>query len=710
MLTNRLLCLSGALAALACTDTTLAPDARRAQTFARADGDHHTVVVNPNANGNAIAATIQDGIDMVEPGGKVQIKAGTYAEAIVINKGLTLEAIGDGSEPVIIAPPGAPAIAVQVATSDPVTLRDLEVRFSGPNGIRGDGAVDITVERISMLAVNPPAGRGYMLSAVNDPNTGGGRAHLAVRESFFDGTVPNSVPGTTGPPQMFGIVAQGDVDASFEGNVVRRTGGACLLVLMRTDGGGVLNATLLNNDLDLCHPSGRVAAIIVGAPATLPATQVTATGIVNLVGNTVRNSDGSCLAANGIVYEFGTGVIEHNVVNGFVQSCTGPSARSNPAAIWVGSTRKIGGVPIPAASPVVRFNDIVGNAQAGLRVGPNQVTPLDARCNWWGAASGPSGPGPAATGDALVVETGASAPGFAPWATAPIAQPHDATPDRCHRDPEWSEPVNLGPVVNSTANEFAATLDNDGLNLYFGSGRAGGLGGVDIWTSHRACLDCPWEAPTNLGPTINTSATDNGPSLSTDGRLLFFSSTRSGGQGDVDIYVSRRATPGDPWGPPLNLGPYVNSSTADMGQEYVENEGDGLSTMYFNRGVGLQADLYVVTLNRNGEPLGPAQLVPELSAPNANDAGVSLRSDQREILFFSTRPGTFGPADIWGSTRAAIADPWSLPENLGAPLNTRFSDNRPNLWRDRRTLLFDSDRPGGSGGSDIWISTRTRIP
>jgi hypothetical protein len=72
-------------------------------------------------------------------------------------------------------------------------------------------------------------------------------------------------------------------------------------------------------------------------------------------------------------------------------------------------------------STVVRFNDIEGNAHAGLRVGPNITTSLDARCNWWGSASGPSGAGPG-TGDAVVLEPGAATPDLTPWASAPIAE------------------------------------------------------------------------------------------------------------------------------------------------------------------------------------------------------------------------------------------------------------------------------------------------
>jgi len=88
-----------------------------------------------------------------------------------------------------------------------------------------------------------------------------------------------------------------------------------------------------------------------------------------------------------------------------------------------------------------------------------------------------------------------------------------------------------------------------------------------------------------------------------------------------------------------------------------------------------------------------------------------VRRDGRESLFMSNRAGTQGPWDIWFSTRRSPHDPWSVPENLGAPVNTPFAEERPDLSFDGVTLLFDSDRPGavgGTGDQDIWTSTRTR--
>src|SRR3989449_2004748 len=127
-----------------------------APSFAVGGIGRPVVLVNPNAPDPGTAKTIQDGIDKVADGGRVLVLPGTYHEAIVIDKGLTLEAVGGESDSVIVAPSGAPVAAVLVATSDPVTIRDLTIHFSGANGIRGDGVVDVIAERIRVRAVNPP--------------------------------------------------------------------------------------------------------------------------------------------------------------------------------------------------------------------------------------------------------------------------------------------------------------------------------------------------------------------------------------------------------------------------------------------------------------------------------------------------------------------------------------------------------------------------
>jgi hypothetical protein len=273
----------------------------------------------------------------------------------------------------------------------------------------------------------------------------------------------------------------------------------------------------------------------------------------------------------------------------------------------------------------------------------------------------------------------------------------------------WSEPVNLGPVVNSTAGDNDPTLSADGLSLYFASDRPGGLGGSDIWVARRASPHSPWEAPVNLGAPINMTVDDRTPALSVDGHILFFSSSRPGGQGGIDIWMARRASRADDfgWEAPVDLGPDVNTTADEGGPAYVQSDGGG--ALYFNRGTPalVADDLYRAEVGRDGRTRGPALAVTELNDPTALDAQPTVRADGREILFTSLRLGGFGGNDTWVSIRRSPVDPWSPPRNLGGPpLNTSSADLQPDLSRDGRTLLFSSNRSGGSGRADIWMSTR----
>jgi hypothetical protein len=69
----------------------------------------------------------------------------------------------------------------------------------------------------------------------------------------------------------------------------------------------------------------------------------------------------------------------------------------------------------------------------------------------------------------------------------------------------WSEPQNLGPIINTTSIEVLPTISPSGLSLYFSSNRPGGLGGTDVYVSQRATLTSAWGAPHNLGATVNSS-------------------------------------------------------------------------------------------------------------------------------------------------------------------------------------------------------------
>jgi hypothetical protein len=96
------------------------------------------------------------------------------------------------------------------------------------------------------------------------------------------------------------------------------------------------------------------------------------------------------------------------------------TTRNASAAIWIGLGIR-GTALLPRVAPTVRFNDIVGNARAGLGIASNVAVQVDASCNFWGSETGPSGAGPG-KGDVIFVSEGGTVPLFLPFAPAPIAR------------------------------------------------------------------------------------------------------------------------------------------------------------------------------------------------------------------------------------------------------------------------------------------------
>jgi hypothetical protein len=379
------------------------------------------VMVKPKigGGGSATTRTIQEAIDLAVRGATVTVLPGTYAEPLIIRRGLTLEAAGERSGQVVVAPPGAPETTIEIATTEPVIIRGLTLHASGGTAIRAIGEVDLTVERTSILAVNPPSELRALVHVGNDIRKSGARAKAAIRQNVIDGAV-TALPRGVARPQNIAVQFVGDVDAVLEANMIRRTGAICVVVDTREDFGGHTNVEILSNQIDECHSIGRVAAVKVGSPPVgllSPRLPVTATGTVNVIGNTIRNSSQDCLNS-AISYDVFSGRIERNRIVDFVQPCASANPRNLPAAIWLGLRPAI---RTPAVAPLVRYNDVQGNAHAGLRIAPNQTIPADVSCNYWGSAKGPSGIGPG-EGDAIVVEPGAPAPGFLPFARSPIAQ------------------------------------------------------------------------------------------------------------------------------------------------------------------------------------------------------------------------------------------------------------------------------------------------
>ncbi len=110
----------------------------------------------------------------------------------------------------------------------------------------------------------------------------------------------------------------------------------------------------------------------------------------------------------------------------------------------------------------------------------------------------------------------------------------------------WSKPMNMGPKVNTPVSDHSPCISNDGLSLYFSSYRPGGesQGGTsEVWVTRRKTVRDSWGSPVNLGPPVNSTEWDANPDISRDGSTLYFSSYRSGGSGDADLWmVSLRKT------------------------------------------------------------------------------------------------------------------------------------------------------------------------
>jgi len=274
---------------------------------------------------------------------------------------------------------------------------------------------------------------------------------------------------------------------------------------------------------------------------------------------------------------------------------------------------------------------------------------------------------------------------------------------------DWGIPMNIGTPVNSTILEGCPFISKDGLNLYFASNRSGGYGGNDIYVSEREHVDDNWGTPVNLGPEINTSSDEVCPSLAVDGHNLYFVSTRAGGCGGQDMYVSRRQDRHEQeWEPVENLGCLLNSPQNDFTPSLFEDDA-GLLNLYFgsNRpgGVG-GVDIYVSTLDPNGM-FGPATNVAELNT-SADDQRPNVRQrDGLEIFFESNRTGSLG-SDLWTATRESTSTSWSSPVNLGVDVNSPSSDGRPSLSWDGTTLYFHSNRSGTLGNLDIYVTIRAK--
>ncbi len=254
----------------------------------------------------------------------------------------------------------------------------------------------------------------------------------------------------------------------------------------------------------------------------------------------------------------------------------------------------------------------------------------------------------------------------------------DAPPARA--DFTFGEPVDIQstfPPLNP-ATDYINCFSADGLEVYIECvNRSGGYGLADLWVCKRASVEDNWGPLENLGPLVNGAGWDKAASISADGLELYFHSSRPGGYGACDLYVTRRATRTSPWGPPTNLGPKVSRSSDDA---IPTVSPDGLELYFMSNhpasGYGSPGlfDLYVTKRANANDPWGdPVNLGPAVNSP-AYDGIAVLSPDGLLMFFASTRPGGFGDFDIYMARRASRSAPWQPAVNLGPIVNGLTGD------------------------------------
>lgn len=249
-------------------------------------------------------------------------------------------------------------------------------------------------------------------------------------------------------------------------------------------------------------------------------------------------------------------------------------------------------------------------------------------------------------------------------------------------------PTRLAPGTISTAHEFTITFTPDGREAYFTRYNA-----QPRWmhVMHAVVRDGEWQPPAPVAFSSDAWF-DLDPFLSPDGSRLYFVSTRprpdgaSNAKPDMDIWYADRS--GDGWGAPHWIAEL--SSDGKEGSPTVDRAGN--ICFFSDRGSGADKNAIYCAERRGDHWDRPVRLDTAVNA-GPSDTSPFLAPDGNTLLFYSTRPGGRGGADLYMSIRARGA--WQPAVNLGDVVNTAESEYNPSVSPDGRTLYF------GRNG-DIW--------
>jgi len=259
----------------------------------------------------------------------------------------------------------------------------------------------------------------------------------------------------------------------------------------------------------------------------------------------------------------------------------------------------------------------------------------------------------------------------------------------------FGSPTLVARLSDPVADDDDPTLTSDMLEIYFDSDR-GSPGRGDVWMSRRTSLTDPWDPPWNVTE-LNTSSDESAPEVSGDGLTIYVASDRPSAIGGRDIYVSTRSSRAFVWGTPERVAELSSSA----GDEAAVVSADGL-TVYFGSDRLGSSDLFVAVRASAGAAWGAPTVMTGLSTADGETAPFISR-DGLHLLFQSDRPGGAGGKDIWIASitvpMEAFVDPTPVVE-----VNSPVTDSDPWLSDDRRTLYFSSYRAGGD--QNIFVVTR----
>lgn len=268
------------------------------------------------------------------------------------------------------------------------------------------------------------------------------------------------------------------------------------------------------------------------------------------------------------------------------------------------------------------------------------------------------------------------------------------------RHPVQFSPENIGKGVNTSNDEYINAIKADGLTLYF-TGRKDHRdtpGGDDFYYSHRKSDTAAWGPSAKLGPPVNTPGDEGALTISPDGRYLLFAGCQwPDGYGSCDIFASRLT--GNKVGNPVNLGPVINTGAWES-QPSLSSDG---RTLYFAsaRGGGFgKSDIWTSYLQDNGKWSTPQNLG-KLINTKGSEMAPFIHPDGQTLYFSSDRHVGMGGIDLF-VTRRDSAGHWSEPVNLGYPVNTPGDEINVVVDAAGDKGFISADKLGGYGGYDIF--------